>query len=79
MGTQATVPESTTQFISLDSFYHASSSNHNNIYESRLSNSSANKQLVHKSISYTESSETVTRYLAMYSCPYVGCRTWAAR
>lgn len=65
MGTQPTMPESTTEFVSLDNFYNASNSNHGNIYESRLSSSSANKQLVHRAISFTEGSETVTRYLAM--------------
>ena len=65
MGNQSTLPESTTEFVSLDNFFSASSNSNRNIYESRLSNSSANKQLIHKSISFTESSETITRYLAM--------------
>jgi hypothetical protein len=56
MGTRNQIPVSTAEFITLDSFYNMGKRT-NNIYESRLSNSSTgNKQLVHKSISYTESS-----------------------
>lgn len=66
MGVRHSHPETTTEIVTLDSFYNAGKAN-NNIYESRLSNSSANKQLIHRAISYTESSETVTRYLAMYA------------
>lgn len=64
MGSQNSSPQTMTEFVSLDNFYHQSGT-HGNIYESRLSNSSANRSLIHKSISFTDSSETVSRYLAM--------------
>lgn len=53
MGNQHNVPETTTKVITVDNFYSMSLNNNDNIYESRLSNSNVNKQLIHKTISFT--------------------------
>lgn len=53
MGNQHNVPETTTKVITIDNFYSMGLNNNANIYESRLSSSSANKQLIHKTISFT--------------------------
>lgn len=66
MGNQQTLPTDKTELISLESFYNNREGPPQNIYESRWSTTSTSKQLIHKTISFTESTETITRYLTMY-------------
>ena len=65
MGSKQSLPPDRTEFISMNSFYQGDNdSSPKNIYESRWSATSS-KQIIHKTISFTESTETITRYLAM--------------
>lgn len=66
MGIRDSTPVDKTEYVTLDTFNQSGRRSRGQIYESRLSSSSSNKQLVHKTMSFTESTETTTRYLSMY-------------